>query len=101
MLWQIENNGSWQWEISDSADMLYLKLSGPNEQENAWYKSWRPASFESVKACVSVGGCFDDALCEMTHYRRLIFENNRPNSALPVIFNDYMHCLWADPTEEK
>lgn len=102
LLWQIENNGSWQWEISDVTDMLYLKLSGPNEQENAWYKELKSGErFESVKACVSVGGCFDDALCEMTKYRRTIFENNQPNRALPVVFNDYMHCLWADPTEEK
>ena len=38
IMWQIEINGSWQWEISDIADMIYLKLSGPNEQENHWYK---------------------------------------------------------------
>ena len=102
LFWQIENNGAWQWEISDIADMLYLKLSGPTEQENAWYKELAPGeSFESVKACISAGNSFDAALCAMTKYRRIIFENNTCNSRLPVIFNDYMHCLWADPTEEK
>ncbi len=101
-LWQIEANGSWQWEISDISNMLYLKLSGPNEQENGWYKELAPGeSFESIKACIAIGADFNDALRQLTKYRRQIFENNEPNSRLPIIFNDYMHCLWADPTTEK
>ena len=35
-MWQIENNGSWNWEISDIPERLYLKLSGPSEAENHW-----------------------------------------------------------------
>ena len=102
ILWQIENNGSWCWEISDIADMLYLKLSGPCEQENAWYKELKPnQSFESVKCCIAVADNFDNALAQMTKYRRIIFKNNVPNSKLPVIFNDYMNCLKGDPTTEK
>ena len=58
-------------------------------------------SFESVKACISAGDSFDTALEAMTQYRRKIFNNNESNKKLPVIFNDYMHCLWANPTEEK
>lgn len=102
LMWQIENNGSWQWEISDIADMLYLKISGPTEQENMWYKELRPGeTFESVKACVALADSFDSALEQMTKYRRIIFKNNAPNSQLPVIFNDYMNCLMGDPTTEK
>ncbi len=102
LLWQIENNGSWQWEIGDIDYKLYLKMSGPNEQDNFWYKELVPGeSFEGVGACVCIGDDFDDALCAMTRYRRKIFVNNEENKKLPVIFNDYMHCLWADPTEEK
>lgn len=101
-MWQIEANGSWSWEIGDLADMLYLKLSGPTEQENAWYKELKPGeSFESVKAAITLGTDFDSALEQMTRYRRAIFENNKPNSRLPVIFNDYMNCLKGDPTTEK
>ncbi len=99
-MWQIENNGSWQWEISDICDMLYFKLSGPTEQENQWYKELAPnESFESVKACVCIGDDFNNTLEQMTKYRRCIFVN--PDRKLPVIFNDYMHCINADPTTEK
>ena len=102
IMWQIENSGSWHWEISDISDMLYLKISGPTEQENSWYKELNPnESFESVKACITVGKNFDDTLEEMTKYRRVIFNNNEANKKLPVIFNDYMNCLRGDPTTEK
>ena len=102
LLWQIEHNGSWHWELSDIDDMLYLKLSGPTEQENQWYKELKPGEgFESVRVALALGASFDDALAQMTAYRRVLFCNNSPNAALPVIFNDYMNCLWADPTEEK
>ena len=102
LMWQIESNGSWQWEISDIADMLYVKLSGPTEQEGMWYKELEQnETFESVKVCVVLSDNFDNALGQLTKYRRVIFQNNKPNSKLPVIFNDYMNCLKADPTTEK
>ncbi|MBO5219675.1 MAG: alpha-galactosidase [Clostridia bacterium] len=102
ILWQIEANGSWQWEVADAAGLMYLRLSGPNEQENGWYKELIPGeTFETVKAAVSVGSDFNEALAAMTAYRRKIFRNNPENAAIPVIFNDYLHCLGADPTEEK
>ena len=102
LMWQIENNGSWQWEIGDIADTLYLKLSGPAENENHWHKSLKPGEkFETVKAAVCIGEDFDAALAQMTLYRRLITRHNPADGRLPVIFNDYMNCLWADPTTEK
>jgi alpha-galactosidase len=101
-LWQIEHNGSWQWEIADKSEMLYFKLSGPSGQENSWYKELAPGeSFESVKACITLGKDFNAALKALTQYRRRIFKNIPENAANPVIFNDYLHCLWANPTEEK
>lgn len=101
-LWQIESCGSWQWEIAEHSSHIYFKLSGPNDQENSWYKELIPGeSFETVKACVTVGKTFNAALEEMTKYRRRLFKNIPANASMPVIFNDYLHCLWADPTEEK
>lgn len=101
-LWQIENNGSWQWEISDIDSMLYLKLSGPTEQENSWYKELSPnESFETVKVAVALGTDFNSALCGLTNYRRKIVREKTTDKTLPVIFNDYMNCLMGDPTEDK
>ncbi|MDO8685639.1 MAG: alpha-galactosidase [Clostridiales bacterium] len=103
LFWQIEHNGSWHCEISDIQDQLYLKLSGPTENENHWWKNLRPGEkFVSVPIAAGVvSGGFERAICELTRYRRMIRRHDKDNEILPVIFNDYMHCIWADPTVEK
>jgi len=102
-LWQIENQGSWYWEIGDKAGHLYLHLCGPTFDENMWIKWLKPDEvFVSVPVAIAcVEGRFEDAVSELTKYRRLIRRKNHDNDTLPVIFNDYMNCLFGDPTEEK
>lgn len=103
LFWQIEHNGSWHWEISDQTAHLYLALSGPTETESHWFKNLKPGdSFISVPVAVgATRGSFDTAMGELTKYRRIIRRPNKDNESLAVIFNDYMNCLWADPTTEK
>ncbi|BBH18865.1 hypothetical protein Back11_02100 [Paenibacillus baekrokdamisoli] len=104
LCWQIEHNGSWHWEISDAAQgQIYLQISGPTENENHWWKNVAPGeTFVSVPAAIAIilGG-FEQAIGELTRYRRVIRRPNVDNVQLPVIFNDYMNCLFADPTTEK
>ena len=101
-MWQIESNTAWNWEISDAGTLLYIRLSGPCESYNGWWKNLKPGdSFESAKAAVSFGDDFNAALAEMTAYRRLIAHRVDSDKGHPVIFNDYMQCLNADPTTEK
>ena len=103
LFFQIEHNGSWHWEISDQTAHLYLALSGPNEQQSHWFKTLAPGdSFTTVPAAVGVSrNGFDGSMAELTRYRRIIRRPNTDNESLAVIFNDYMNCLWGDPTEEK
>lgn len=103
LFWQIEHNGSWHWEISDQEGHLYLQLSGPSEIESHWCRKLsKGESFESVPCAVGVAsGGFDNAMGELTKYRRKIRRRNKDNQTLAVIFNDYMNCLWGDPTTEK
>lgn len=102
IFWQIEHNGSWNFEISDVAGVNYLKLSGPSEQENGWYKELKPAEcFKTVKAAVCFAPNFNAAIAEMNSYRKSIAKRSPADEYLPVIFNDYMGCLGADPTTEK
>lgn len=97
------HNGSWHWEVSDVKDCLYLQVSGPAENENHWSRTLRPGEgFSSVHAAVALTARgFEDAVWEMTSYRRLCRRENEDNRRLPVIFNDFMNCLSGDPTEEK
>lgn len=103
IFWQIEHNGSWHWEIGEQNGHLYLALGGPNETYSHWYKELKPGEeFETVPAAVGVTAeGFGDAMGTLTQYRRRIRRRNRDNEALPVIFNDYMNCLWGDPAAEK
>ena len=103
LMWQIENNGAWQWEIGDLDDSLYLRLSGPNENNHSWWKKLKPQeSFKTCSCAVAyIRGDFDDALCEITKYRRKIKNDVPADKALPVIFNDYMKCMLCNATEEK
>lgn len=103
LFWQIEHNGSWYWEMSDQDGHVYLKLSGPTEHHNHWWKNLKPGeTFVTVPVSVgSAAGGFDEAMDELTKYRRAIRRVNDDNEKLAVIFNDYMNCLFGDPTTEK
>jgi alpha-galactosidase len=101
--WQIEHNGSWQWEISDSMQELYLRVSGPTYRESLWSKKLAPRQkFESVPATIGrVNGDWQSALIILTQARRLFRQPHPDLKAMPVIFNDYMNCLYGDPTTDK
>jgi alpha-galactosidase len=107
--WQIEHNGSWYWEISNAsardnyADNVYAYLGGPDDLHAAAWKSLKPGeTYETVPVAVGcVRGGFSDAVESLTQYRRRAKNPHKDNSRCPVIFNDYMNCLWGDPTEAK
>ena len=108
--WQIEHNGSWHWEISNvsarsnNADDVYAYLGGPDDLHSAAWKLLKPGeTYETVPVAIGcVQGGFADAVAALTRYRRVACEKPRSNTLrCPVIFNDYMNCLWADPTEAK
>lgn len=103
LYWQIEHNGSWHAEISDENGHFYLALSGPTEVQSHWFKVLKPGErFTTVPVAVGVSTAdFDQAMGQLTRYRRMIRRPNKDNEKLPVIFNDYMNCLFGDPTTEK
>ncbi|KAL5360617.1 glycoside hydrolase superfamily [Aspergillus floccosus] len=102
-LWQVENNGSWRWEIGDWKDSVYLAAAGPVEVDHDWRERLRPGeSFTTVPvALCHVMQSYDAAFAAMTEYRRQIRWKHRDHERLPIIFNDYMNCLMGDPTDEK
>lgn len=104
LFWEIEHNGSWQWEISDAeVSQLYIRLSGPNEDEGHWSKVLKPGeSFAAAAAAVgAVQGGFTEAAHGLVSYLRRIRRPNEDNRRLPVVYNDFMHSLWGNPTTDK
>jgi alpha-galactosidase len=105
LIWQIEHSGSWMWDLGQGfGDVLSLGIGGLSETWNHWYK--RLAPDESITGLpVAVGrveGGPDDALAALAVYRRAACVVPHPvDCRLPVIFNDYMHCLNGDPDEGR
>lgn len=101
--WQIEHNGSWNWELQERDHKITLVINGPDEVNHNWWKSLKPGeTFVTIPAAVGcVKGGVDETFAALTKYRRTIRRKHWDNEKLPVIFNDFMNCLWADPTTEK
>lgn len=109
--WQIEHNGSWYWEVSNIGEHgnvatdVYAYLGGPDDLHAQAWKNLEPGeSYQTVPVAIGcVRGDFGDAVRSLTEYRRQICVQPRATKFgnCPVIFNDFMNCLWGDPTQEK
>lgn len=103
--WQIECNGSWHWEISQtSARTLYAYLGGPDEQHAHAWKELEPGqAYETVPVALGcVQGRFAEGVSALTRYRREVCASRGQlrNRGCPVIFNDAV-ALDLDPTTSK
>jgi len=101
LLAQIENNGSWNFELGENNNNFYFSAHGPDMLNNHWVKILKPGEiFETVPVSVAIGDSFENVIQEITKTRRLLIRPSLDNKELPVIFNDYMHALWDTQTEE-
>ena len=100
---QIEHNGSWQWEMGDWFNHVYLNLAGPTFNEHQCSIALAPnESFESVVVAVGLtDGSYQHALAQLNDYRRKIYRACGDEQKLNVIFNTYMNCHMGDDTEEN
>ena len=107
LLWQIEHNGAWHWQVGEHLGMgpslSYVSLLGPTDIDHHWHLTLGPGeSFESVPASIAVtGDGLDDAAARLTRYRRAIRREHDDLRALPVVFNDYLNTIMANPTTER
>ncbi len=82
---------------------LYVLLSGACEDNDGWYVTL--AGGESYTALPAVHGTtrggFEAAIAELTAYKRQTALAPFPMGHVPVCFNDYMNCLWAQPSRDR
>lgn len=101
LMFQIESNNSWCFEVSDWMKQYYLWLGGPSLAFGNWAKKLEPGeSYTAPAVAVTVGTDLNEVIGDMTKYRRHIANNFQPDATLPTIFNSYMHLCWDGPTEE-
>ena len=121
--WQIEHNGGWHWQAGECAHRgvpagtgphrrhaaagavsgAYVALLGPANAEHHWRVTLNPGDdFSTVPASVAVSpDGLDGAVAGLTAVRRAIRRPHEDGRRLPVIFNDYMNTLKANPTTER
>jgi len=102
LMFQIESNSSWYYEIGDKNGEYYLYLGGANFPFGGWSKALQPnESYRTPNVALAVGNSLNEVLGEMTKYRRQIAAKNAFDASLPTIFNEYMHLSWDSPTAEN
>lgn len=104
LAWQVEHNGAWTVELSRRGDVLGLAVYGPTDLQHGWMRTLRPGEevVTPTAALVLSDAGWQGAVAGLTAYRRALRERTAPTTApAPVVFNDYMNTLMADPTEER
>lgn len=103
LMWQIESNHSWHWEIADDRTChYYLYLGGPSLPYGGWSKRLAVGeSYQTPAAALAFGRDVNDVIGQMTRYRRHIAARCAADETLPSIFNEYMHLSWDSPTAEN
>jgi alpha-galactosidase len=107
---QVETSSSWNMEIGfrgsweDASGSLYMHADGGSERFGNWKKTLQPGeSCTSVPVAYgSIEGDFNDAVRELTRYRRAAL---KPEAAwqgeFPLVYNDFMNGIWGLPTRDK
>lgn len=105
---QVETSSPWHLEIGFRAlgagGALFLHADGADERFGGWARTLSPGeSFTAPHAAVGCcTGGFNEALRELTAYRRnCLVPAPAWDGDCPVAFNDYMNCLWANPSIER
>jgi alpha-galactosidase len=102
--WQTEHNGSWHTELANASNgSSYLYLGGPDAEHHQALKNLAPgetyATVPVALGCVSGG--FNEAVAALTQYRRTaLIRYKAVNEGCPIVFNDYMNCLFGNPLTE-
>lgn len=108
---QVESSTNWHIEIGHrcpwdewNKGSLFIQADCCDELHGGWVKELMPGeSFAAPPAAIGCcAGDFTDAVRELTKYRRSVLKPENPwKEFCPVVFNDFMNCLWGDPTCEK
>lgn len=110
-IWYLQLNASDAWQMSagfmttgnNGAGNLFLQAGAADQRSNDFEYILRPG--ESFSAAPAVYGCcqgsLNEAVANLTACRRLHKATPAWSGEMPVFYNDYMNCLWSNPTLEK
>ena len=112
VMWQIEHNGAWEWEVGENDPGLHVTAFGPEYQDHHWETALGEGNdFTSVPVSFALAaGDWQQAVAEMTLQRRALRrakaaelgrESAFTHTQGLVVYNDYMNTLFGDPRLDK
>lgn len=102
--WFMETEGSHSWYIKAAAyggydsPNLSLEACGCDDANGGWYYDLKPnEEYSSERAFfgMTTGG-FENAVADLLVFKRADSTVKFEDGNLPVVFNDYMDCIWIN-----
>ena len=91
---QVEHNGAWRWEVGNNTVDGYFAVSGPTNINHAWTKKLDPNEcFTTVPASFVLASTQQEAIANLTQYRRACRRVDSTTTQPRIIFNDYMNTI--------
>ncbi|MFJ5956340.1 alpha-galactosidase [Paenarthrobacter sp. NPDC092416] len=102
-MWQVEHNGGWAWELSETRKGVNLALLGPTDDQHQWLHHLQPGQeFTTVPVSLAVSDQgLHGAMAELTSHRRALRTTTAAEENHSVVYNDFMNTLMGDPSTEK
>ena len=105
LAFEISPAGSWSYEIDSVCEgeekNLFVGLTGRTYADNFWIKRLLPGeTYESDSVRLTGGNDVDAVIKNLTLYRRTARKKFKTNAYESVIYNNFMHNTYDNPTEE-
>ncbi len=105
----MELEGSHSWQLTHSVSggvnspLFELEGSGCSEENGGWFYVLKPRESYQTQPAVfgKVLGGFEEMCADIIAYKRAVSLAQNPKKEIPVVFNTYMNCIWASPSQEK
>ena len=107
-VWYLEHEGASNWTIElgcmNNCGEGFLMLEANSADDSTGFVHTLNPGDVYTATPVAFGctnGGFEEAVHELTKYKRANTLFQWKNGYAPMVFNDYMNCLWALPTRDR
>ncbi len=110
-VWYMELEGAYNWTIEvghknadcNGGGMLFMEANCASENINGFAMELNQGESYTAPSCVygCTDGSFEEGVHQLLKYKRMTTIGKWDTPYAPACFNDYMDCIWGQPTREK
>lgn len=105
----MEIEGAHNWQLKHMVmggiqhPIYELEGTAAHEENGGWKYTLKPGESYTAQPAVfgRVKGGFEEVCGELVAYKRAVSKVHFKDNIIPLVFNDYMNCLWGQPTDKK